>query len=657
MGKEGQPKRIQNPKDSAGGGGHLVAPSLDDILAIGRARADEEARKHLSDLERAQAAIDEARGLLSLNALSPREFSIVEARYRSIVSFPEEKPALKQAIERVKTEEQKSQKAPQEKKKEKNKEVKPRLTLPKGLKLSLKAKELITVLAPTSKDSLLPGEKLDRELYRGIPRKVRRHRRHLLIASANKKLEGTGFKIINAIPHGSIKGGSFYLERPEQAVQALEVAVSKPEKVKKVQEPKGEIVELPDGKKIFLSKLEKTLVEGLLACSPEHPGSISELGRLVYGENFQKGDIHKKMYSLLAGLKAKLRNEGWQIINTTSQVDRFKGKEGQHYLAPRDTLKQAKAVEAPKVTKEEKTKEVQKERMIEGAEDKHAGKREPRPEYFRLPDGKPVRGKAGLFMRLAVQASQENLLTFEKVLEVIYGESKTVNTKRAAEGIIEYAQKIIKGTDLELVLVNEGEKVGWYLKGLGWEIPEIRQEVSVQEEREEHAVFERPQVSISQAPSQDLEELPYTFSPEEKRSEEETKILDTIASTIISSGRVRFDDLQRQLRNDVARIKIVGGEEWYYYYQASELISKFFFGFTKLRVESEISNIRERWSEEDKKLWEKIQSLTKKLSGGDVDDFRKKIREEIQRAERVFYRDNPPENGYKKGWIRVRRQK
>jgi len=145
---------------------------------------------------------------------------------------------------------------------------------------------------------------------------------------------------------------------------------------------------------------------------------------------------------------------------------------------------------------------------------------------------------------------------------------------------------------------------------------------------------------------EDVDVVLYEPSEEEVRSMEETKILTYVATMIDTNQKVSFEALQRELFSDKRVGRAPGGGRRLFIYQAKELKDMFDSALRKIREEAVIPSLKEGWSDQDQQLWADLTQAAHRLSGSDMSDFIRKIRLEIDRAEREFYRNSPPpENG------------
>lgn len=143
-----------------------------------------------------------------------------------------------------------------------------------------------------------------------------------------------------------------------------------------------------------------------------------------------------------------------------------------------------------------------------------------------------------------------------------------------------------------------------------------------------------------------VEVVPYEPSAEEVRSVEENKILSYVSSSINTNQKISFEALQRELFSPKRVGRAPGGGSRLLIYPVKELKEMFQSALRKIREEALVSSLKKGWGEQDKILWDSLAQAAQKLSGSDMEDFIRKVRSEIDWAEREFYRNSPPpENG------------
>lgn len=204
----------------------------------------------------------------------------------------------------------------------------------------------------------------------------------------------------------------------------------------------------------------------------------------------------------------------------------------------------------------------------------------------------------------------------------------------------------------------KGKKGAYYLEKVQVEEkpPETIQEVEVTPLGEEEIAVAA--ISTTAVLTEDIIELPYVPTEEEKRSEEETQILNVVVSLFsanLHNPRIRFDDIISELSPQIQRKSLpaaLGGKPLYRIYSAAELKDKFTSAFRKLREEAAITHLKETWTENEKNLWTKIEFAVGRISGENFDDFSRKVRIEIDRSLKQFYREHPPSTGRGPvGWV------
>ena len=436
--------------------------------------------------------------------------------------------------------------------------------------------------------------------------------------------------------------GSWYMLRGVEVVW--------PEEVKPVQVEERPVVEVeeekpsmpPDWKQeAKLTPLELKIAEGLESASKDNPITSSKLIRFLYGKELAL-DVARGRFSVaISKFRRKIEDVGVIIVNIVPREAGSKGEEAQYYIASKGKVEV--------VSESQKRKKLREGQQV---------------FEIPLPDGQVAKIKGRLKSQLLeklLQTSQENQIATDELARIFYG-SYTQKAHWNVKGLIERLRNDLKFLNWQIVQTakaiggNKGIKGQYYLEKVT-EVPPAEKQPAVEEAPTEQitaeiggvpaAVVEAPSVE----PAQEVIIRPYEPTGEEKRSEEETKILEVIVTSLLSSARLRFDELQRQLYLRGRDKQVLGGK-MYFIYQPQELKDKFVLAFTKMREEAEIAHLREVWSEAEKALWEKVQSLQQRLSGYDIEDFKRKVKLEIDRAERQFYRDNPPGSGREVVWVR-----
>ncbi|KKS04887.1 hypothetical protein A2W45_03525 [Candidatus Curtissbacteria bacterium RIFCSPHIGHO2_12_41_11] len=283
-----------------------------------------------------------------------------------------------------------------------------------------------------------------------------------------------------------------------------------------------------------------------------------------------------------------------------------------------------------------------------------------------LPDGQiiEIRGKLrARALESLAKTSKENPVQTDKISEALYGVYSETN-QALIWRMMSNLRKFLKPFNWQIVNTVGGERIqgelgAYYLEKItkqveavptGEEAPVIEEVALVIEEAPlpEAAV---PVVEPAEVQPPEVIVKPYEPTEEEKRSKEETRLLAVIVSMLSVNPRLRFEELQRELYSK-ERDRQVLGDKIYFIYRAEELKDKFVSAFTKMREEAEIAHLKETWTVEERQLWERLQLLQQRWSGYDIEDFKRKVRLEIDRSVRQFYRDHPSGSGREVEWVR-----
>lgn len=130
-----------------------------------------------------------------------------------------------------------------------------------------------------------------------------------------------------------------------------------------------------------------------------------------------------------------------------------------------------------------------------------------------------------------------------------------------------------------------------------------------------------------------------------RRSEDETKLLQYVISRVVLGYQMRFDELFEK----VSKLEIGPiGKPGYRVVHAVKLKGILNSAMRKLHIEAEIAF--DDLSSDDKKLWGHVQLAAQRLARGDVGRLLGKVSLLIYRAENRFWREYPVKNG-KVDWV------
>lgn len=146
----------------------------------------------------------------------------------------------------------------------------------------------------------------------------------------------------------------------------------------------------------------------------------------------------------------------------------------------------------------------------------------------------------------------------------------------------------------------------------------------------------------------EIVEYPYEPSEDEKRSEVENRILNSIVDSLLNNRPITFENLQVALATEKTIKSLPHGLVNIYVYQADELKEIFSEGLRKIREEAEITSLRRLWNEEEEVFFNNLGESIRSLSGRDISDFQKKVKRMLDNAERGFYNSLPADQRNKK---------
>lgn len=522
---------------------------------------------------------------------------------------------------------------------------------------------ILAKLLSSSKENPIASSKIVQFLYGDkVSMNVGRNRLSAHLPLIRRKLAEVGWKVdreFRRIVDASRAEAWYYLVKEEAQDVVEEKPVVKVKQGEAQEKPtrrsQAAEVLLPNGKTLSgLGEIEKKLLEGLLYASKEKPASTPELTEFIYGRTVPEDLGANRISNLKRMVNKKLDSVGWEIVNLVPATDRFKRRKALYYLSQKESTR-------------EKEKTAQKRNL----------------EEFRviLPDGQVIKLKSRLqaqALEQLIQTSEDKQIATDELAKILYaGDSKQqlVSTYSVLLGLhkhLERANWRLVKTGYTGAEKKRGQHNKYYLKKI------VEEQVPTTAEPAEIPSAKEPETTITtitptvepafpqepkpiEAPSpnpvevripwEEVTIIPYTPTKEERRSQEETRILGVIVSSLLSETRMRFEQIQTRLFSGDRAKPLVGGEA-ILIYQAEELIAGFSSAFRKIREEAAIGVLKDNWVEEEEKLWEKVNLLKLKLQASDDRNFLRRISKEIRRSESQFYRDYPPERGHTVTWIR-----
>lgn len=130
--------------------------------------------------------------------------------------------------------------------------------------------------------------------------------------------------------------------------------------------------------------------------------------------------------------------------------------------------------------------------------------------------------------------------------------------------------------------------------------------------------------------------IEYRVPESDIRTEEESKILSVIIRSVTAHDQLFFVDLQRELHQfHEAELPV-------YIYSSRELNQKFMAAYKKLEREFKTPRRQQMWTEADRTIWDRIERRISEKHEGDVEKFKRSIRQYIVKAEKDFYKPFQP---------------
>lgn len=539
------------------------------------------------------------------------------------------------------------------------------LTLPDGqviYNLTPSESVMIAKLLGFSKENPIASSEMARFLYGDkIPIDVVKDRLSVLIVAVRKKLVGVGWKVdkeFRRVVGTTRRAEAWYYLAGEEKAEEKQPEGSKETPLEPITEEPRELV-LPDGEVLSnLTDPEFLLVTKLLGSSKENSITRSELALFLYGDKVPIKDRLTGVFVTLFWGRAKLQKVGWRVVSDNFRFDEDTGEsEIWYYLAP--TEKDAEGAE-DKTVKKEEVKEIK--------------------EDLELPDRRKLtnlRSKEKAIIEGLLCGSYKQPVTVSELAELVYGDSvtKDVAVHRIYSNMVRVKKKLdsvgweivnltlaidrLKGKEALYYLAQkeDEEKVPTFTEPAGAPSAQEPEEVKTPVVELVSPEASKPSEDTSLTPvevkklGEEITIIPYTPTKEERRTQEETRILDVITSSLLSETRMLFEQIQAQLFSGERTKPLVGGEA-VFIYQVEELIEGFNSAFRKIREEAAIGALRETWDDKEKEMWNKLELLRTKFQVTEVRDFLRRVSEEITRSERRFYTNYPPEKGNSVTWVR-----
>lgn len=242
-------------------------------------------------------------------------------------------------------------------------------------------------------------------------------------------------------------------------------------------------------------------------------------------------------------------------------------------------------------------------------------------------------GKMKQVLEQLIKASKENATTHSSLVNLIYeeeiavGKTTNENAKNGIDRILTRLRVRLQ-TEVQLTVTNvisasdrfEGKGAAYFLE----EFSKPEQKIN------EPSIPVLPIEPIK--PTEPILGTVYEYRvPEnEIRTEEESKILSIIIRGVTAHNQLFFEDLQRELHQfHEAELPV-------YIYSSRELNQKFIAAYKKLEREFKTPRRQQMWTEEDRAIWDRIERRVSEKHEGDIEKFKRSIRQYIVNAERDF---------------------
>lgn len=307
-----------------------IEPSA--ILAQARAKADERARAYLNERPLRESKFAEANELFMSRDLSKTAFNLIQQEFRKFQARPENDPALKRAIERIKVE-QKPETTETREVIEAQREEKPSTEEKKEFKLGNKEfrgknAEILEFLSDTTKVEQIISDNLARKIWPGVKLRVSKGRLSTHLGRLRKYLREIGFDVVGDHTVAKENKVGLYLKRPEDVVEELTFT-------------------LPDGREIKGDAGE--ILQIISQYSKENPASHEDLEEKLYLK-LRKRDRRRRIDHRLKSAREVIAGTGVEIVNLTSKGS---SKGGRYYLERSEpAVEQSIIVEEVKVQPE-----------------------------------------------------------------------------------------------------------------------------------------------------------------------------------------------------------------------------------------------------------------------------------------------------------------
>lgn len=494
-------------------------------------------------------------------------------------------------------------------------DVTPKQTEFEGLNLSDFVGYQARILEALTKENSQSAERLAINVFEQNTKLNRDRIRHS-IRDSKKRLSSQGYKVENISPGNP----TYKLTLLEQEPIVQEVSLPPAEE------------ELMAVEELDIESIIKTLgikgyKEKALRAISQSEFDLPSLARLLYGRSTLRnrgraGDVIVNLNRMLKGVEKKIvKKDGLFIIGATERLKPAPEQLPKQVIGPEARESQedirlgfAKLEKAVSETGRGKEKlDEWKEKypyLSPVIEETKSSVETQETNLFIAPDGIQIEVSPKTKEVLSLFRPGE-ILGRDEMIRTIYQEVNPKTVKRFAFQIRE-ARKILLPYDWEIhshLSSNNNLPASLELRKINRGV-EIPVSPPIQQRRE---IF-----------TDEIIEVPYVPSEKEIRTQEETKILTDVIAAFKKSRVIDFSELETAI-SDRERILPKGTKRLYRAYDAREIKNIFETSIRKIRGEFEIPLLRERWKEEDKKLWEEVELAIQGLGKGSMETYLRRV--------------------------------
>lgn len=420
-------------------------------------------------------------------------------------------------------------------------------------------------------------------------------------------------------------------------------------------------IKLPDGQVVASRGTYGKILARVATSSKDNPIESLQLVMIAYGKDTDR--TRRDVSSAVSRLnKDRLEKIGWQIIQPVSSGQRAQGQKAFYYLEAAEPKQSVD--EIPKtatVPEEEKPQQYSLETLKAELADteeniamihlsaesetdsmSHIFREELKyaqnyaaelrnriaqlspnaaVESVTLPDGQIfARGEnKNAIVKRIFQATTDSPVSYEELARVVY-DSEDAKVRSSISAQIFQLGPMLEPLGWQLIKDHVGEgkhkRIVIFPKKIQIEVP-------VTPTATGRGIFEGEEMQV----------VPYEPGSGGERTPEETKVLDSIVSGLTRNSRLWYDRLHREVApRDGLEITLVSPQELY---------SIFIRALEKMVVESQVTALRNHWTEKEKNLWEKIDYKLKDQANNNLATFKRLIDDELKRSQREFLGLNP----------------